>query len=919
MKRYIFTILAIGTALLFAACTDELENKYTTKHSGEDIVFGARATYELNEDKKNAPHTRTVYTGEFLGADGNAWQSGAKFEGVKWIANDQVRIYCPQAAGHKTADYVVTLSGKEQNHVASLTRHPNYDGALQWGDTNETHDFYAVYPAPSMYEDGPLAAEVLNGQTELNGKIPSVQPHLGCSEKEISIVVPAHDGLPELTGTTKGTNHILAPDMKYAYMVARRSVIPAKTEDNVYLNFVPVATAVEITIQNLARNSSYPNGQTLYLTNVLVNSKTPISGEFKVDLAEINEDGSAIEEKDPFSNNVSIGKQISLPMFQEGVYGDPIELKFGDAVTFTVFMLPTAEIDALDVVVQGLGGSKSGHLSGIKIEKRKKTYIKNLPFVGKNLLPFTQSEWMRFIENDVVVKELSIPGAGGAASGEKYALGQSTELSDVDRQQNLTIEKLWEKGIRCFEFATDIPSDGTSSLGNQDVICNGKSCGITLDAAIAEVTDMLNAHDQEFAMVILTYQTLGGWGARKPATYMSLLNTYWPTVANKLSAKCSLGNYSSSATMSDSRGKLFCIARPTSIYQDYAPTGSQVPDMTTNTHWWGGTNTTVSMKDASYESLKMPDPVNGIIVINGWGALKDKWQQRGYIESSYRQKNVPDGAAKPGRPFDVSTIYDHKGGYLSGRHNFDSHTINGKTWYGDLPSDTYSATPTANFEYTTSVNSKAWVQEWARVSNYNDFYINTEEDCDHWDASDGKLAKVQCWNKTYDEKVNNIKDALNKAITKEGNYAVYINSLCGYFIDKNVPSSFEPCRLTDYNVKNSYFLSSGTAQSGLQGNIQTFAYTINSMFYDHLQDVTSGYVPGSMGIILMDRVGEVVDGNDAGNKIPGIIVANNFQHEESATTLSLPRNEKGLESGDELAAPAQRGVANDNEVSIVWE
>lgn len=918
MKRYIFTILAIGTALLFAACTDELENKYTTKHSGEDIVFGARATYELNEDKKNAPHTRTVYTGEFLGADGNAWQSGAKFEGVKWIANDQVRIYCPQAAGHKTADYVVTLSGKEQNHVASLTRHPNYDGALQWGDTNETHDFYAVYPAPSMYEDGPLAAEVLNGQTELNGKIPSVQPHLGCSEEEISIVVPAHDGLPALTGTTKGTNHILAPDMKYAYMVARRSVIPAKTEDNVYLNFVPVATAVEITIQNLARNNSYPNGQTLYLTNVLVNSTTPISGEFKVDLAEIDEDGSAIEEKDPFSNNVSIGKQISLPMFQQGVYGDPIELKFGDAVTFTVFMLPTAEIDALDVVVQGLGGSKSGHLSGIKIEKRKKTYIKNLPFVGKNLLPFTQSEWMRFIENDVVVKELSIPGAGGAASGEKYALGQSTELSDVDRQQNLTIEKLWEKGIRCFEFATDIPSDGTSSLGNQDVICNGKSCGITLDEAINKVAAQLNAHKKEFAMVILTYQTLGGWNQRKPATYMSLLNKYWPTVASKLDEGCSLGDYSSSATMQNSRGKLFCIARPTSIHQDY---GTQVVTPSSGWKWDSfSTETTYNPSTIELSSLGIESPVNGIIVIHGWGALKDKWQQRGYTNTSYRQYST-DGDG-PGRPFDVSTVYDHDGS--AGYHNnkdFETRTINGKNWHGYFPKESYTANNlVADFSYETSTGSTAWVQEWARVSQENLFITREEEKCVHLIINFGNKSKVICWNDTYDEKVGHIKDALQKAIKKDGGYAVYINSLCGYFIDRSIEQSYIPCVLTDFNASNSNKgLSSASQTAGLQGNIQRFAYTINSMFYDHLQDVTSGYVPGSMGIILMDRVGEVVDDNDAGNKIPGIIVANNFQHEESATTLSLPRNENGLESGDELAAPAQRGVANDNEVSIVWE
>ena len=916
MKRYIFTILAIGTALLFAACTDELENKYTTKYSGEEIVFGARATYELNEDKNKAPQTRTVYTGEFLGADGKAWQSGSKYEGVKWIADDQVRIYCPQAAGRKTADYVVALEGNEKEHVASLTRHPNYDGALQWGDTNATHDFYAVYPAPSMYDEGFSDTEVLNGNTKLVGNIPAVQPHIGYSVNEIPIVVPSHDDLPALTGSTKGKNYILAPDMKYAYMVARRSVIPAQTEENVYLNFVPVATAVEITIQNLARNNSYPNGQTLHLTNVLVNSTEPISGQFNVDLADINEDGTFTGEQDPFSNTFSTGKQVSLPMFEQGLYGDPIQLGFGDAVTFTVFMLPTAEIESLDIVVQGLGGSKSGHLNGVEIVKRKKTYIKNLPFVGENVLPFTQSEWMRFVEDDVPLKALSIPGAGGAASGEKYALGQTTDLGDYDRQQNLTIEQLWEKGIRCFELATDIPSDETSSLGGQNVICNGKSCGITLDEAIGKIAQSLNDHNQEFAMVILTYQTLGGWGARKPAVYMKLLNAYWPKVADKLGEGCSLGEYDSDATMNDSRGKLFCIARPTSIYQDYAPKGQTVPNMTTNTNWWG-TNTTVSTKEATYESLKMPAPVDNIVVINGWGALKDKWQQRGYIETSHRQNNVPEGSTKPGRPFDVSTIYDHGGGVFNNNHDYDKHTINNDTWRGDLPDATYNPNPDADFEYTTSKNSNAWVQEWARVSNNSEYYINSVEKCGCL-FNGGNLAKVQCWNSTYEEKVANIKDALSKAIKKDEDYAVYINSLCGYFIDKDIKSSYEPCRLTDYNVTNSQFLSSGTALSGLQGNIQSFAYTINEMFYQHLQDVTSGYVPGSMGIILMDRVGEIVGNNDASNKIPGIIVANNFQHEEETTVLSLPRNEEAFEPGDKLAAPAQRGVANDNEVSIVW-
>lgn len=929
MKKNIFSIFTIGAVLLFSGCTDKLENEFVPKNSGEEIVFGARATYELNEDRNKAPETRTVYTGEFLNSNGETWVNGdgAKYEGVKWIAGDQVRIYCPDAAGRKTADYTVTLSGTQQEHVASLTRNANYDSALQWGDTNSTHHFYAVYPAPSLYTDGPDANSVLNNGTELKGTIPAVQPHLGSSSMEtasITTSIPAHDGLSATTVT--GTNHIVAPNMEYAYMVARRDVVPNKTTDEIYLNFVPVATAVEITIQNVARNSQFPNGDILYLTNVLVSSSnTPIYGDFSVDLAALNEDGSAVDSsKEPFEAGTSTGNQISVPMYQGGIYGDPIQLPFGDAITFTVFMLPTAEVNNLNIVVQALGGTKSGNLTGIEITKRKKSYIRNIPFVGKNLLPFTQSEWLRFIENEVPIKDLSIPGAGGAASGDLNGDG-SYSLDNINRQQNLSIEGLWNKGIRCFEFATDIPADGTSSLGNQQVICNGLECGVTLDVAIDDVVEQLNAHPQEFAMVILTYQTLGGWSARKPATYMNLLNTYWPTVKNKLSTACSFGVYSTDSKVGDSRGKLFCIARPTSIHQDYGPAV-----VTPESNWWGGTQS-FNPANVTYESLGIAAPVDGIVVINGWGALKDKWQQRGYIEGSYRQYNVPDGSTRPGRPFDVSTMYSTSNLLLHSELTKHTDWISGETWYGDLPSVTYTpGTLTPDFSYTTSTGVNAWVQEWARVSDLgssiSDIFALDKQRCTATAHIGHNEMKSVYWTNTYAEKVANIKDALTKAVNKEGGYSIYVNSLCGYFVDKTIEQSYIPCVLTDYNANNdNKTLSKASQTAGLQGNIQRFAYTINQMFYDYLQEETNGtgYTPGSMGIILMDRVGEIVpvDGKtyDAGNKIPGIIVANNFQHQTTATGYTL-RKDQTLEEGDQKAAPAQRGVKGADEgVSIVWE
>lgn len=931
MKKNIFSIFTIGAVLLFSGCTDKLENEFVPKNSGDEIVFGARATYELNEDRNKAPETRTVYTGEFLDSNGETWENGdgAKYEGVKWIAGDQVRIFCPDAAGRKTADYTVTLSGTQQEHVASLIRNANYDGALQWGDTNSTHHFYAVYPAPSQYTDGPVAGNVLNNNTELKGTIPAVQPHLGkdySTTEKIAISVPEHDGLDAISiaanASNAGTNYIVAPNMEYAYMVARRDVIPNETEDAVYLNFIPVATAVEITIQNLARNADFPTGESLFLTNVLVSSPTinnvatPICGEFEVDLAAINEDGTSNIKAEPFIPGLSVGEQISIPMYQNGIYGDPIELKFGDAITFTVFMLPTAEVNNLNIVVQALGGTKSGNLTGIEITKRKKSYIKNLPFVGKNLLPFTQSEWLRFVDDAVTLKNLSIPGAGGAASGEKTTSGAYAITNDYSRQQNLSIEELWNKGVRCFEFATDVHT-GSTTIADNDVLCNGEPCAVDLGDAVKLVRDQLVKHPKEFAMIILTYQTLGGWSSRDPVSYMSQINTFWGTVSNALKAeaeaagvKCQTALYNPGDELGDVRGSLYCIARPVSIYQDYAPAGESIV-VPNGTNFWG-TVEKVAPEERTLDEVayKPANLRSDILIIEGWGALKDKWQQRGYTHQSVRTTTAGNDG-KPGRNFDVATW--RRVSYES----ISDFEYQGYYWTGAKPADDYvPGTLNYDFTYNTNLageNAKAWVQEWARVSD------NTARTIYLPDGIPSRLGTTRAiyWGPTIEEKEGHVKDALQAAVgkTKPG-CSIYINSLCGYFVRENIAQSWTPLILTDYNVANSNkAITSASQKAGLEGDIQSFANHINQYFYNLLQLEANKYEPGSMGITLMDRV----EKTGVGASIPGIIVANNFQHDAAATTGYTLRK-SNYEEGDKLAAPAQRGVKSTDEgVSIVWE
>lgn len=942
-KKYIFMAL-VGMAAMLTSCSDELisEQKGVQKYTGDEIVFGGRAGFESNEvggDDANQAKTRTIYTGSYYNF------SGKKYESIQWQKDDKVRVHCPQANNYTTSDYTVntTATGVTSNpdSITGLTR-ISTDGALQWGDPEETHNFYAVYPSPEQYIDSKVSADnVLNDKTTFIGVLPGIQYRDGEFDKEENYAW--NDG----SNNGTGTRYIAKPNMDYAYMVARTDVTkPNTVGNNIYLHFLPIVTAVEITISNLATNNSFKDGQDLSLANVLVNctENDIIFGAFQVDLSKIENnitDEGNMQYGDELVGGitsaevegVSSGSQISIPMYQgtNGIYGDPLVLHHGDAVTFTVFMLPTADHSNLRVTLQGIGGTKSAVIKGATIHMKKKNYIRNLPLAGENVLPFTQAEWLKYIEDEVVLSELSIPGAGGAASGDMNEDG-TYALDNVSRQQNLSINKLWDNGVRCFEFATDCTTDG--NLGAQPVICNGLSCDITLSEAVGYVVAELNEHPEEFAMVILTYQCLGGWNARTPATWMEKLNKYWPTVASQITTGKTpvLDVYDPAGNTGDARGKLFCIARPTSIYQDYVDSDHGYGVVQYSSALWGlfTSVTTKTVANSAYSALNMPATVaDGVVVINGWGPLKDKWQQRGYSGQSVRHTNSGTGAdglgadGLPGRPFDVSTMYDLANGRYHSSFREKSITWYNKTWYGDFPYDpNYNPTPTANFTYTTSLSSgkKAWVQEWARVSKFGSGEVaenvmqNDIEGCQEFLHFGHNQARAIYWDNSVGEKETHIIDALNAAIGKtKADCSIYINSLCGYYIDASVADSYKPCSLTDYNAEKSQTLSSSGATAGLKGNIGDFAKDMNTFFQNHLQSNTSGFVPGSMGVILMDRVGE----DEASKYIPSYIVSNNFQHDTGAqaAALSMPRSEYDPQNDGDPAAKTR----SNGGFTVTWE
>ena len=498
-------------------------------------------------------------------------------------------------------------------------------------------------------------------------------------------------------------------------------------------------------------------------------------------------------------------------------------------------------------------------------------------------------------------------------------------------EQSLSIENLWKTGIRCFEFTVDKHDTENGNIGEVNVYCNAQDTKMTLDNCVSEVKRLLGLYPEEFAMVIITYQQKSGWNkrlsdgtveqTRDPATWMTQLNSYWTNLKMPEGTKKAL--YHQDKTVEEARGSLFCIARPTSNGEDnYA--------VITMEEWKPVLKTYDRIASTTYAStIETPvvtDP--NILVIHGWGALKDKWYARGFTDCIYHRGNgwsvfqsalgveqcktaMGYNANRPGRPFDTASKKSDQITTLStGNWYSKVDATKGKTTDLELESNFYYSTVCQ--EHATPQSNAAWVQEWARVSKATVVY--TIKKASSNTSSDGQYVK---WIESKSEKEKDILECLEKALDDASGNVIYINSLCGYYITDDVPKSIYPNSLTDYNIgiKSSSLsgkyivpaeLSTLSSDAGMCGDIANFASDMNSYFLTQLQTKLNAdnRLAGSTGIVLMDRVSNT----GAGAEIPSIIIANNFAPEYNEITPTVPNST--VEEDD--AVLSREGV------NIVW-
>lgn len=790
-NNYIFSALMCLAAVSFTGCIEESLENVTPAQKGDEIVFGARAGFE-NSD----PDTRTTYSGTTY------TENGAEFERINWVDGDKIEIYSPDALNAGNSHYkVVNIQDAENGNGPEYASLERYSGSgLQWGsgsDENGTHTFYAMYPSSKYFEEGKDESNVISGvkmdKETVRGVVPISQ-------------TPASFEVKTVEGAIQCVAH---PDMRYAYMVAKSIATPK--DNNVSLTFVPIVTALQVElVMPKSDGEGSTNVNTVNIGEVKVEGEN-IAGSFASNLADWKGTYPAC--------NVNGSDQISISMWQKQSDGTrkPLSMTPGSKLTFTVFLLPGADINTIKISFSdGSAGFVGKTLTGTGIiPTYKKTVIKNLQLPTKEF-KLEVGDWMSQIDQKTSFNRLSIPGAGAAFSkdgGDGYS-SQSLEFSD-----------LWDAGIRAFEIITDRQSG--SNFGNESLRCNNEPVsGWNVSKVMTEVTDRLSNSD-ECAILIFTYQPTGAWlYPRDAATYVTNLCNYFKAYTTHLV------KYSPDLTLAEAKGKIIVIVRPTQLGEDDS---SEISDALT-----AAANVAVEGNKSMSDYL---------LIVSGCGTAKDKWGTRGYSNN---------GTTSP-----------QQGTYSWGweTSNVEYSIVNG-SWSTVSKSE-------ASYAYDINISTaetayQAWYQEWARV-------VGETND----NKKDDQVVQFGSyyWRESYNEKLADAKTTFDMAMS--GKYDgktegfkpyVFINSLSGFYVSSDYQNSSRP--LDPSNT--SYYMGGNQGDiAGLAADLNEDFYQ-----YVLSKEDQTGATGIVMMDFVANTLEYDDDGNpkNAGSYyLPGVIVNNNFK------------------------------------------
>ena len=473
-KKY-FIISAL--ALLACSCQDE-EQGGVQPTPGQDVQFGASLEQSA---------TRTIYGDEA----NNAFP-------INWVNGDEVVVFSPDCAsngGVGKAIYKVNVgeenSGK-QNYANSLDK--TGEIGVRWGN-NTTGSFYSVYPASSLYSE------------------------VSSDCKTLTLTMPAQQD-NTFERTESGIKAY--PDMRACFMYAYTQNV--SSGETVNLKYKPISTAVRFKLQGPLNNDNGP--VTINYVRLYAPTGTNINGTFE--FADVTDTSTGIPEPKRGLNYVTMNVADN-----DGAY---LTLSAGESVELNAFLLTGHDITIDEkwyfevAISDGTIFQKHIVTDGTQSQENmtlKPGMIHRLP----DLPPLTASgswdvsNWMRNIQRNVYLSEISIPGSW-------YSLDQDYQ-SDIR-----TVEGQYNIGVRAFHFdtrwiaqrsgwwpnydytPTSLGIAGTASNYDADGGRYLQENGMTFETALGQVVEKIKS--DEYMVVMCTFaQGSAQYGDWRPRYFHS--------------------------------------------------------------------------------------------------------------------------------------------------------------------------------------------------------------------------------------------------------------------------------------------------------------------------------------------------------------------------------------------------------------
>lgn len=487
-KRYnLWQSVLLVAGLFVGGCTDEENITAPSANPGEAITFSV-----------STPQSRTEYVSDTQ---------------IHWTDEDMIGIYSAEAVlkipgadglpGEETAD-----GHYAEYEVTSAEDYPGDHGTIKatgniltWGEQDK-HTFYGAYPFENVLESG---CKWESGQI--------------CMQYITNQKCTINETDDEMK---RNAHHKAEPDMKNAYMMARKEVM--RTQDHVLLAFDPIMTTLDITIEAGGYEVATGIIQPLTITGVNVIMPTGLQGgEFLYDTSSIvNIEEGDSESDDNFGKLVSSlhgGEEYIHVQFVRDEEQVNIPLSEGETINLMAFLppIPDEYTDGTKIQIQTAENFNFVATLHGTLGAQHKIHIK-LRDINPNETPDTN--WMKDLDDNIKLTSMSIPG---------YVCSENTTGAEIT--------KLLDMGIRAFDMGKIFKGEKNNDWGGMLTEWSGQRlCTLPDEISTALKTFFQNSkHSSEFVIIWLNDDLVG------PKRWAANIGTTWEKWKGTLLSTTTLG------------------------------------------------------------------------------------------------------------------------------------------------------------------------------------------------------------------------------------------------------------------------------------------------------------------------------------------------------------------------------------------